>query len=375
MNSDLKASALTYKNWFIEEALPLWGGVAINPKTGGSVERLHSNGAPDFDCNVRVRVQARQIFVFCLAHELAWFPRSQQIVEGLNQFVQLCGRHPSGQGYAHLLGADNQVIDSKQDLYDHAFHLLAQIWQFRCFKKEECLQEAKNIVSFIEKNLSSSNGGWIEGLYPYNHRRQNPHMHLFEAFIAGYEATNDSFWLDYAHRMFELFEKHFYDKTHRVLLEFFSEDWRPVETTVEPGHMMEWVWLLRKYSELSAVDVNDYANNLYDSAIKYGLTESGLLYDEVNLDGSLKKGSKRCWPMTELIKASIAQAEAGEIDCEKIAVRALEDLKKHYLTVSTPGSYVDQLDDSDALVADVAPASTLYHLIVAAAEVTRYCKV
>jgi mannose-6-phosphate isomerase len=108
------------------------------------------------------------------------------------------------------------------------------------------------------------------------------------------------------------------------------------------------------------------------------MSSNGLLYDELMLDGNIEKGSKRCWPMTELIKASIAQAKAGHtqnekiVKSEKVAVKALQDLKRTYLSVSTNGAYIDQLDAENNVVADVAPASTLYHLIVAAAEVCAY---
>lgn len=376
MHYDLKAAASEFKSWFIVDALPLWSTTAINPQTGASYERLLSNGQPDLECNMRVRVQARQIFVFCLAHELGWIKDAEQIVENLEAFLQKYGRHASGKGYVHLLDADNKVVDDKQDLYDHAFHMLANLWRYRVFKKQDALAEAEAIYAFIDEKFSSDFGGWREGDYVFNQRRQNPHMHLFETFIAGYEATHDKVWLDRAASMFSLFEKHFFDHKHGVLLEYFNDDWSPLDgkegSLIEPGHMMEWVWLLRNYSRLSGVDVDNYANTLYAYVLSKGMSESGLLYDELLLDGSINKGSKRCWPMTELIKASIVQADVGKSQCEEIAVKAMQDLKNNYLRASTKGAYIDQLNAEDGVIADVAPASTLYHLIVTAKDVCAY---
>lgn len=376
MNSELETAASEFKKWFITDALPLWSSTAINAATGASYERLLSNGQPDLECNVRVRVQARQIFVFCLAQELGWIKSGKQIVDKMTAFVHLHGRHASGHGYVHLLNAANEVVDDKQDLYDHAFHILANIWNYRVFKNESALLEAEAIYTFLDEKFSSENGGWLEGDYASDRRRQNPHMHLFEAFIAGYEATKDKVWLDRATSMFSLFEKYFYDNKHGVLLEYFNEDWSPLDgkdgSIIEPGHMMEWVWLLRNYSRLSGVNVDIYADTLYKNAINMGMSEGGLLYDELLLDGSIEKGSKRCWPMTELVKASIAQASAGKSECEALALKAIQELKATYLSVSTRGAYIDQLDADNNIVADVAPASTLYHLIVAAAEVCSY---
>ncbi len=376
MTTSLQAASRDFKNWFIQDALPLWSSRAICSDTGASYERLLSSGQPDTQCNVRVRVQARQLFVFCLAQELGWMPNTEKLVSHMNEFVQRYGRHHSGHGYVHLLDANNQVIDARQDLYDHAFHLLASLWRYRVFKDDAALEEAENIVHFLDKNFASEHGGWIEGDYAYVCRRQNPHMHLFEAFIAGYEATQDEQWLQRASAMFALFEKHFYDAEQCGLLEYFTDTWQALEgdagRIIEPGHMMEWVWLLRNYSRLSGENVNAYANALYECALQKGLSEEGLLYDELFLDGSVKKASKRCWPMTELIKASIAQARAGFVQAEDVALSALQVLRARYLAVETPGAYIDQLDADNKVIADVAPASTLYHLIVAAAELNAY---
>jgi mannose/cellobiose epimerase-like protein (N-acyl-D-glucosamine 2-epimerase family) len=62
------------------------------------------------------------------------------------------------------------------------------------------------------------------------------------------------------------------------------------------------------------------------------------------------------------------QIRAGNPDAEAIAIKGVDDLFTYYLCASTPGSYVDQRGANNEIVVDVAPASTLYHLIVAAME-------
>ena len=46
-------------------------------------------------------------------------------------------------------------------------------------------------LSFLDAKLRSPHGGFIEGLPVSFPRRQNPQMHLFEAFIAAFDATRD----------------------------------------------------------------------------------------------------------------------------------------------------------------------------------------
>lgn len=77
--------------------------------------------------------------------------------------------------------------------------------------------------------------------------------------------------------------------------------------------------------------------------------------------------SLRCL-ISVLIKASLVQIREGNADAEAIAVKGVDNLFTYYLCASTPGSYVDQRGKNDEVVVDVAPASTLYHLIVAAME-------
>jgi len=232
--------------------------------------------------------------------------------------------------------------------------------------------EAKKIIAHLDKQFGTANGGWIEGDYAYNCRRQNPHMHLFEAFMALYEASGDAAFLARASEMFGLFQAHFFDEKQQVLFEFFNDDWTLLEgikgQQVEPGHMMEWVWLVDWYSRLTGRPVKHYTDALYNNGLAKGVAKSGLLFDAITPSGDIIDGNKRCWGITELIKASLVQIRNGHPAAENIAVKAVDDLFTYYLCAPTPGSYVDQRGINDEIVVDTAPASSLYHIIVAAME-------
>jgi hypothetical protein len=51
---------------------------------------------------------------------------------------------------------------------------------------------------------------------------------------------------------------------------------------------------------------------LLSSALLYRDDVTGRLFDEGDADGNIRKFTRRCWPQTEIAKAWIAQAEAGE---------------------------------------------------------------
>lgn len=378
MTHTIRDSAERLERWISQDALPLWQRIGLSPEHGGHWEALNADGSIDRNATIRVRVQARQAFAFAFASTRGWCdgePTARQLM----RFVVQHAAHPNaGGGFTHLMNADFQVIDTKQDLYDHAFFLLAYAWCYRAFGDAAYLAAANALTEHLDQRFGSIHGGWTEGDYAYAQRRQNPHMHLFEAMMALYEASGDSQWLARAGELFALFQTRFFDPTRGVLFEFFEEDWRlkhaPERAPVEPGHMFEWVWLLDRYHRLTGHPVEAYTEALYSQGLEIGQTPSGLVLDEVLPDGTPLKPTKRCWGLTELIKASLVRARTGDPAAETEAVRAIDNLFRYYLCARTPGAYVDQRGASDEVVLDKAPASTLYHLVVLVAEVADYAR-
>lgn len=373
MTQDLRAAANRLQDWIQNAALPLWTSRGINPENHANYERLLANGEVDFSASTRVRVQSRQTFFYAAAYERGWCVQGKEIALAMMNFIRTQAKHPTAKaGFSHLWDANWQAVDHKQDLYDHAFHLLALGWCYRISKEGDYLREAKKIIAHLDEQFGTANGGWIEGDYAYSCRRQNPHMHLFEAFMALYEASGDAAFLARASEMFGLFQAHFFDEKQRVLFEFFDENWKLLEgqkgQQVEPGHMMEWVWLVDWYSRLTGRPVKHYTDALYNNGLAKGMSKSGLLFDAITPNGAIIDGNKRCWGITELIKASLVQIRNGHPEAEAIACKAVDDLFQYYLCASTPGSYVDQRGVNDEIVVDTAPASSLYHIIVAAME-------
>ena len=229
-------------------------------------------------------------------------------------------------------------------------------------------------------NVKANNGGWLEALpKPTSlQRRQNPHMHLFEAFIALHVATENEIYLNLANDMFELFKDHFFDSETGLLLEYFNPDWSPEGDggPTEPGHMMEWVWLLHCYSEISGWDMRQYMKTLYDNAIKYGWNDKlGLICDSVNIDSSPHSPTLRTWPQTELLKASIARAATdGSDEMYAAAAETIDALFKYYLSVPVEGGWADKLSPEGEIISTVMPTSTFYHLFCAAAEADKLAR-
>ena len=357
--------------WLTEAALPLWSSVGRD-KDGGFVERLSLTGEPDYAAQKRVRVQARQIYVYSHAAILGLWPGGAELGQWGFEFLI---RHAllEGGGVAHLLDRSGTVLDARRDTYDQAFVLYALGWLYRAGKDKAVADAIGVVAAAIERHLRHPYEGYLEDDRGGAPRRQNPHMHLFEAFLSVYGATKDQVYLDRAKAIYVLFRNRFYDRRHGALREFFSEDWSPAPgepgRIVEPGHHFEWVWLLHRFAELAGEQVGAEARGLYDFGLRHGIeAASGLAFDEVWVEGTSKLRTKRCWPQTEALKAELAIARAQGKPISPRADALVDNLFRYYLDQPVAGGWNDAVDAANAPIAKTMPASTFYHVFLAFTE-------
>lgn len=358
------------KQFVIERALPLWSGDGWDGAAGGFVDRLHPDGRADALAPRRVFVQARQIYCFATAAAVGWYPDGREIALRGLEYLLAKAKGPDGRpGFVHTLTPDGGVLDPLRDTYDHAFVLLALASVFGLDRDAQLRAEIDALLGFLDQQLRSPHGGFLEGAPASMPRRQNPQMHLFEAMIAAFDATRDAVFQQRAGDFFALFLANLYDRQNRVLGEYFEEDWSRIEpVSVEPGHQAEWVWLLKGFERITGCPTGRYRAELLASALRYREESTGCLLDEGDAAGNTRRHTRRLWPQTELAKAWIAQAEAGETGAADQARAALARLERHYLRHPVAGGWYDQFDgDGRSLVATI-PASSFYHVLCATVE-------
>jgi mannose/cellobiose epimerase-like protein (N-acyl-D-glucosamine 2-epimerase family) len=363
----------TLRTLMTDHSLPLWADEGWDSSKGGFVERLDREGRADHLAPRRVRVQARQIYSFALAAQLGWYPQGRDIAMRGLEYLLAKARSPDGRpGFVHLLDRDGHVLDPLRDAYDHAFVLLALATTYELSKDARVREEMDSLVAFLDGALRSPHGGFVEGIPATLPRRQNPQMHLFEAMIAAFDATHDLAYQNRAGDLFGLFAANLYDARRQTLGEYFEEDWSKIEPViVEPGHQAEWVWLLKGFERITGCPTGRYRSQLLSSALRYRDNVTGCLIDEGDAEGNIRKSTRRLWPQTEIAKAWIAQAEAGEQGAADEALDALARLHRHYLSHPVPGGWYDHFDRDNRSLVDAIPASSFYHIICAIAEAER----
>lgn len=366
------------RRWLTHVALPLWSQAGVDTEQGGFVERLTLDGRPDFATAKRLRVQARQIYVFSHARVMGLMPDGDRIAAQGYDFVMRHGC-PEGiaRGFVHALERDGAVRDARRDTYDHAFLLFAFSWYYRASRRDEVRETVLALGDMIWAILRHPGGhGFVVDDRGSDALYQNPHMHLFEAVLAAYDATGDPRFLDRARELFALFRERMFDPALGVLREFYDAHWRPAPgeagRIVEPGHHAEWIWLLKNHADRVGEPLCAEAWRLHDFVERHGRPGGGLLLcDELWTDGSVRKADTRSWPQTEAIKAAIALAEACGKSVDARVDVIVEALFDTFLDQPVPGGWIDWVDAGGMPLVTVIPASTFYHIFLGLSEYLR----
>jgi histidinol-phosphate phosphatase family protein len=268
---------------------------------------------------------------------------------------------------------DGKVADPRCDSYSLAFLLMALAWLYRMRPDEQLLGLVDEIYEILDGPLTAGHGGVLDGLPRLDRfRRQNPNMHLMEAYLSLYEAAFRKKDLDRAIAIWNLFSSKLFDWVHMALPELHNDEWKPESAWFEPGHHFEWVWLLRRLARAAPVSVDSCAEALLSRASAEGIDADGFVVDRVDMLSGQKTASRRCWSTCEYIKACAAESEAvRSSDWETKTAGVLRTLRIGFLAKAKPGLWVDRIDEHGNPISTDVPASTLYHLFLALSETTR----
>jgi mannose-6-phosphate isomerase len=374
----LREAASAAEAWLRRDALPLWGKAGVDP-TGSFYERLTFDGRPDEAADRRLRVQARQLYVFSEAAIRGWWSPARAVADaGFEAFVRDCWAADGRPGLLHVLAADRSPREATRDAYDHAFGLFGLAWYYKASREPRALALAHEMLDFMQAALADGvHGGFVESLPPVLPRRSDPHMHLLEAMLEWSEADGDPRFLAVAEDMVTLFKTRFFDPKTGTLGEYFAADLRPEGAegqVTAPGHHFEWCWLLDWAYRRGAGDARGEGDRLYDYGLRHGLDGQGFAIDECDRQGRQVRRTRRAWPQTELIKAYLTKARRGAPGAAEAAADLTLKFLDSYLATEAPGLWMDQFDEYGNGMTAAVPATTLYHVMVAFRELILFAR-
>jgi len=368
---DLKAEL---KGWLFDHALPLWWRVGADQVRGGFHEAIGQDGVV-VDRERRARVQARQTYVYATAGTLGWNgPWRDAVEHGLSYFLTRY-RRPDGL-FRTRVTADGAVADDTAILYDQAFALFALAVAYRVQPEREALiVEARQLLGRVQAVFALPQGGFAEAS-PERPYQSNPHMHLFEAMLAWREVDDhpdhQGAWDAQADAIAEMCLTRFIDSDSGALREFFDAQWAPAPgldgRIVEPGHQLEWAWLLIRWGRLRGrADALAAAKRLFEIGTGPGLDLGrGVALQQLLDDFSVHDPVARLWPQTEWLKAVLALSADDPSLADQVADAAAG--LKLYLDTPVAGLWWDRLQPSGRFIDEPAPASSFYHIVCAIAE-------
>ena len=362
------------RDWLLQSALPLWADKGVDRTQGGFYERLNRDLSP-YEEPRRARLVSRQIYCFAAGHDLGWDgPADELIAHGLDFLTN------------RLLTADGTVImsvsiDGSQtktdyDPYDYAFVLFALAAAAKAMgEHRELLAIAQGVRDRLISNWKHPVIGFTEAL-PL---KSNPHMHLLEAFLAWAELAGDDDpkWQALADEMVELARTRLIDPETGALTEVFTMDWQPAPDAkglvVEPGHQLEWAWLLMRWAEIKGDKAAfDLAWRLVEIAETHGINARKVAFNALDEHFSLRDAEAKLWPQTERLKAlhtltfhSMASAEQKAFAQDRMP-EAIAGLQIYFLK-EPKGLWHEVMRADGTLDDQPTRASSLYHITCAIA--------
>lgn len=364
------------RDWIFNVTLPWWAAHGVDRADGGYVEQVTPDGRDVGIAFKRTRVTARQIYVFSHGYMMGFAPGLDLARHGVDFLVSKTWLGPD-KGFARRLSREGALLDATPDLYDHAFALFAFAWHHKASGEMASRDWMHRTLDFTEAKLRVAGGeGFWHELPPSGWRQQNPHMHLTEACLAAFEATGEARFSNLARELVTLFTSRFFDLRSQTLAEYYTDDLAraPGEDgrITEPGHQFEWAWILNASRKLLGMELAPQIRALAQFAEHNGVDPAtGITFNTVRDDGVPIDRASRTWPNTERIKAAIALHELDGVDPSAVITGSGRVLFERFLSQNTPGTWIDLVDASGKPVPGNAPASSLYHVLLAFAEVLR----
>jgi mannose/cellobiose epimerase-like protein (N-acyl-D-glucosamine 2-epimerase family) len=374
--SALQRRAREAHAWLHEACFPLWADTGVT-KHGLFREALTLDHRARETPDTRVRVQARQTYVFAEALRQGWEPaQARERVEMGIATLGGAALRADGLAGRSLAATGLSLSDDTADLYDNAFALFALAHAVAALGSDGAgaRAAAAALLAAIDRALKDdARGGYAEMLPPPSVRTQNPHMHLFEAALAWHDVAPNGGHLARANALRALFDTRLTAGQGGLLGERFSADWGDPggndAEQVEPGHQFEWVWLLHTHARRLGAPLPPAALRLYNFAMTT-LDPAGRAIMMVTRAGAPIDASARTWSQTEALKAQLALYEhSREARYADAAVQTFDVLMDQFLTDS--GGWNDHLDAAGTTLARDMPASTGYHVVLAFAELLR----
>lgn len=374
-------STSPHGRWLDAQAEALLDWAARSIRADGSAGYLRRNGQLDAERGTPLWIGCRMVHCLSLGALLGRRDDAERAARGVDALRTIYVDHEHGGWWAD---ADHPGAGRKQ-AYGHAFVMLAGATSTvaQIPGGRELLDDACGVYlerfwdTSAEMPVESYAIGWtdVEG-----YRGGNAAMHSVEAFLAVFDATGDSAWLDralavvrrlievareYGWRMPEHYDEHWHvDEDYNA--DRPRDQFRPFGAT--PGHAFEWARLMLTLRAMrpGADDLVAASEHLADTAWQDAWDErvGGAVYT-TDFHGDPIVRERFHWVICEAVGAAWAlwRATGSPIWADRYdELIAFE--QEHLIDESRPGAWWHELDEANQPIEHTWPgAPDSYHAL------------
>ncbi|MGY6269598.1 AGE family epimerase/isomerase [Achromobacter denitrificans] len=351
-NSMLAAHIRAVREHFDSIILPLWMGQGFNTDLLLPFESLDSDtGAPLPVARYRAMACARQLYVFSEAPGAAAARHADVLFESLRRVFH-DERHG---GWRYSVDAQARPLDETQDLYTHAFIVLACAAYFRRSRNADARKLMLATASGIEARFKTADSLYHAALSPDMEEAlrppaQNPMMHLTEAYLAAAQVAEPAL---FAQRLRGLAQGISHRFVHAPTQCISEERQGTAGNRLEPGHQFEWLSLVQGSAPVfEGLDLAESLPRAVQWSRRHGVDAGGVVAS-LDESGAVVDGTRRIWAQTEYLRVLAVQGDLSTLEA------GLDAFRSRFLH---PGGWYECLDADGAVLRADMPSTSPYHL-------------
>lgn len=334
--------------------LPMWMGRGFNDATGLPFESLDAaTGVPLAPVRYRAMACARQLYVFAQAPGVAAGQHADRLFASLRRVF----RDEVHGGWRYSVDADARPLDETQDLYTHAFIVLACAAYFQRSRHADARKLMLATASTIEARFKTRDGLYHAALSPdfvqvLRPPAQNPMMHLTEAYLAAAQVAEPALFAQHLRSLAQGISQSFVHVPTQCISEALQGT---ADNRLEPGHQFEWLSLVHGAAEVfESLDLVESLPRAVHWSRAHGVATDGTgVLASLDESGAVIDDTRRIWAQTEYLRALAVQGDWPAL------ASGLASFRARFLH---EGGWFECLDGAGNVVRADMPSTSPYHL-------------
>lgn len=352
-NPSLMEHIRALREHFASVILPMWMAQGFNQTLGLPYESLDAaTGEPLAPARYRAMACARQLYVFAQAPGVAAEQHAGRLFESLRRVF----RDEHG-GWRYSVDADARPLDNSQDLYTHAFIVLACAEYFQRSRNADARKLMLSTASTIESRFKTPEGLYHAALSadmktPLRPPAQNPMMHLTEAYLAAAQVAEPALFAQHLRGLAQGISQFFVHAPTQCISEALQGS---AGNRLEPGHQFEWLSLLQSADQVfEGLDLLESLPRAVAWSRKHGVDVDGPgVLASLDESGAVMDATRRIWAQTEYLRVLAVMGDLPALTAGLAAFRT------HFVHA---GGWYECLDGAGAVVRSDMPSTSPYHL-------------